>query len=654
MSSRAVLIVLALTRTLEVACLKTFPPGFRFGAASAAYQIEGGWNASDKGESVWDRIVHTRPDFIADRSTGDEACDSYHLWEEDLKILEELGVDFYRFSISWPRLLPSGFTNRISEDGCRYYSDLIDGLLARGIAPVVTLYHWDLPQNLQDLGTWLPLYYSDLIDGLLARGIAPVVTLYHWDLSQNLQALGGWTNPLVVEWFADYARVVFALFADRVHTWITINEPCFVCDGAYRDMIAPGLKVKLFLDTYITWTNPLVVRWFADYARVVFALFAGRVRTWITVNEPCFVCDGAYRDMIAPGLKVKLFLDTYISWTNPLVVRWFADYARVVFALFAGRVNTWITINEPCFVCDGAYRDMISPGLKDHEIGALLCTKYVLLAHAAAYRIYDEEYKHKYGGEVSITNQEFWLEPKTEADLELMLLAREYAFGRYTYPIYSAEGGWPPALEAYMALKSEKEGYPRSRLPPLTPEEIQLIKGSFDFFALNHYTSRTVRALTPGEQPGQYMFESVEEVGAVLEGREQWPSDGSGWLRVNPEGFRQNLNLTRQLYGDVRVLITENGCSSDDTLNDTGRVHYIHDYLEQVLLAIEDGVNVVGYTAWSLMDDFEWVDGYQTRFGLHAVNFTDPRRTRTAKASAKYYRDVIRSRSLRADHDIKL
>ncbi|XP_063542599.1 myrosinase 1-like [Cydia strobilella] len=494
MCSRAVVIVLALTRALEVACLKNFPPGFRFGAASAAYQIEGGWNVSDKGESIWDHIVHTRPGFVADLSTGDEACDSYHLWEEDLKILEELGVDFYRFSISWPRLLPNGFSNHISEDGCRYYSALIDGLLARGIAPVVTLYHWDLPQNLQNLG--------------------------------------GWTNPLVVEWFADYARVAFFLFADRVNTWITINEPCFVCDGAYRDIIAPGLK--------------------------------------------------------------------------------------------------------------------------DHEIGALLCTKHVLLAHAVAYRIYDEEYKPIYGGEVSITNQEFWLEPKTEADLELTLLAREYAFSRYTYPIFSAEGGWPPTLKAYMARKSEQEGYPRSRLPALTPEEIQMIKGSFDFFALNHYTSRTVRALKPGEQPGHYMFESVEEVGAVLESKEQWASDGSEWLKVNPEGLRHNLNLTRQLYGDVRILITENGCSSADTLNDTGRVSYIRDYLEQVLLSIEDGIKVIGYTAWSLMDNFEWRDGYQTRFGLHAVDFTDPRRTRTAKASAKYYRNVMRSRSLHVDHKIEL
>ncbi|XP_063369930.1 myrosinase 1-like [Cydia amplana] len=486
--------VLALTRALEVACLKKFPAGFRFGAASAAYQIEGAWNVSDKGESIWDRVVHTRPGFVADRSTGDEACDSYHRWQEDLKILEELGVDFYRFSISWPRLLPNGFSNHISEDGCRYYSDLIDGLLARGIAPVLTLYHWDLPQNLQDLG--------------------------------------GWTNPLVVEWFADYARVVFSLFAGRVHTWLTINEPCFVCDGAYRDIIAPGIE--------------------------------------------------------------------------------------------------------------------------DYEIGALLCTKYVLLAHATAYRIYEREFKPKYGGEVSIANQEMWLEPETEADWELTLLAREYAFGRYTHPIFSGAGGWPRALEAYMARKSETERHPRSRLPALTPEEIQLIKGSFDFFGLNHYTSRTVRALRPGERPGRYMFESLEEVGAVLGSREHWAGDGSDWLKVNPEGLRHNLNLTRQMYGDVRVLITENGCSSEDTLRDTDRVRYIHDHLEQVLLAIEDGVSVVGYTAWSLMDDFEWIDGYQTRFGLHAVDFTDPRRARTARASAHYYRDVIRSRSLHIDHKVEL
>ncbi|KOB52073.1 Glucosidase, partial [Operophtera brumata] len=132
---------------VSVACAAedlSFPPGFRFGVASAAYQVEGAWN----------------PESISDGSNADVACDSYHQWKRDIEMIEEVGAHFY------------------SEDGAKYYSDLIDALLEKGIEPVVTLYHWDLPQSLQDL------------DALLEKGIEPVVTLYHWDLPQSLQDLG--------------------------------------------------------------------------------------------------------------------------------------------------------------------------------------------------------------------------------------------------------------------------------------------------------------------------------------------------------------------------------------------------------------------------------------------------------------------------------
>ncbi|XP_044733285.1 myrosinase 1-like [Chrysoperla carnea] len=167
-----------------------FPKDFIFGAATASFQIEGAWNESGKSESCWDHITHFT-DKIDDHSNGDIACDSYHKLDEDIKALKELGVDSYRFSISWPRILPDGFSNNVNPDGIRYYNELIDKLLANNITPLVTIYHWDHPQS--------------------------------------LQLLGGWTNPRMVEYFADYARVAFEHFGDRVKQWATFNEPEKFC-----------------------------------------------------------------------------------------------------------------------------------------------------------------------------------------------------------------------------------------------------------------------------------------------------------------------------------------------------------------------------------------------------------------------------------------
>lgn len=159
---------------------------------------------SDKSLSLWD-VFCQQPNAVQDHTTGNDACKSYQFYKRDIEMIKYLGVDFYRFSISWPRLFPNGFTNKISEDGKRYYNNLIDELLKNGIEPVVTMYHWDLPQSFQDLG--------------------------------------GWANPLIVDWFEDYARGLYTLFGDRVKTWITINEPKQIAIYGYgQRRFAPALN----------------------------------------------------------------------------------------------------------------------------------------------------------------------------------------------------------------------------------------------------------------------------------------------------------------------------------------------------------------------------------------------------------------------------
>lgn len=172
-----------------------FPKNFTFGVSTASYQIEGGWNASGKGENIWDRMTHEHPNWIADGTNGDVACDSYNQWKTDIDMIKNLTVDFYRFSLSWSRLLPTGFSNYINPDGVRYYNSIINELLGNNIQPIVTLYHWDLPQPIQNEG--------------------------------------GWPNIVTADYFVDYANTAFNLFGDRVQTWITFNEPIEVCQSGY-------------------------------------------------------------------------------------------------------------------------------------------------------------------------------------------------------------------------------------------------------------------------------------------------------------------------------------------------------------------------------------------------------------------------------------
>ncbi len=163
----------------------TFPNNFLWGVATASFQIEGAWDADGKGESIWDRFTHTEGHII-DNSNGDVACDHYHRYPEDIALMQSLNIQAYRFSIAWPRILPAG-RGQVNQAGLDFYSRLVDALLEAGIEPFPTLYHWDLPQTLQDEG--------------------------------------GWPARSTAEAFAEYADVVSRHLGDRVSHWMTHNEP---------------------------------------------------------------------------------------------------------------------------------------------------------------------------------------------------------------------------------------------------------------------------------------------------------------------------------------------------------------------------------------------------------------------------------------------
>jgi len=179
-----------------------FPPGFVWGAATAAYQVEGAVTEDGRGPSIWDTFSHT-PGAIADGTTGDIAADHYHRYAEDVGLMAEIGLRAYRFSVAWSRIVPTG-SGEVNHKGIDFYSRLVDALLERGITPVATLYHWDLPQSLQDAG--------------------------------------GWANRDTAKRFGEYAAVVGRALGDRVATFSTLNEPwCSAFLGYGNGLHAPGI-----------------------------------------------------------------------------------------------------------------------------------------------------------------------------------------------------------------------------------------------------------------------------------------------------------------------------------------------------------------------------------------------------------------------------
>jgi beta-glucosidase len=248
-----------------------FPADFVWGAATAAHQIEGAAREDGKGESIWDRFAHT-PGKIADSSNGDITCDSYHRYPEDVALLKALGLGAYRFSIAWPRILPVG-VGTPNQAGLDYYDKLVDLLLENNIEPFITLYHWDLPQALQDQG--------------------------------------GWANRSTAYAFADYSSIIAQHLGDRVKHWVTHNEPwCTAMLGNHIGVFAPGitdLKIALQVAHHCLLSHGLAVS-------ILRENLPASAQIGIAINmEPAFPASNQEADICAAQRH-----DGYIN-------RWFLD-----------------------------------------------------------------------------------------------------------------------------------------------------------------------------------------------------------------------------------------------------------------------------------------------------------------------------------------
>ncbi|AHV96514.1 GH1 family beta-glucosidase [Paenibacillus sabinae] len=272
-----------------------FPQDFIWGAATASYQIEGAYDEDGRGMSIWDTFARI-PGKVENMDNGDVACDSYHRFREDIAFMKELGVKAYRFSIAWPRIFPEG-TGELNPEGLAYYDALVDALLENGIEPVCTLYHWDLPQTLQDAG--------------------------------------GWENRATVDAFAEYAKTLFRALGGRIKTWITINEPwCVSFLSNYLGVHAPGnmdLQLAVTVSHHLLLAHGMAVRTFRELEIPGEIGFAPNV-TWM---EPYSSrkkdTDACKREN---GWFIEWFMDPVFKGEYPsFLVKWFREKGAVVPAL---------------------------------------------------------------------------------------------------------------------------------------------------------------------------------------------------------------------------------------------------------------------------------------------------------------------------------
>ncbi|HEX8627290.1 MAG TPA: GH1 family beta-glucosidase [Catenuloplanes sp.] len=438
-----------------------FPDGFTWGAATSAYQVEGAANTDGRGRSIWDTFSHQAGN-VHDGSNGDVSTDHYHRLTADLDLMKSLGLRGYRFSVSWPRVLPTG-RGTVNQRGLDFYKRLVDGLHKRGIAPALTLFHWDLPQPLQDAG--------------------------------------GWENRDCAKWFADYAAVVYGALGSAVPTWITINEPKTIVQQGYQSGIhAPGKK--------LTAGNEYVV---------------------------------AHHLLLGHGLAVQAFR-----------------------AAGTGQ-----------------------------RIGPALNLLPVYLADPAD----KGEHSQRIRAFVDILENRLYLDP-------------------------ILKGGYPGDFHEFV------------KTAPAVGKAIhagdeKIISSPVDLVGVQYYGPM-----------------HVDKEGMPVT---KLPTSDAPWQQIHPDGLYELLIRLKRDYGDVPLVITENGRPTtdqlrDDAVDDAQRIAFLREHLRAAHRAVTEGVRLTGFYVWSLLDNFEWAEGYRQRWGMVYVDYTTLRRV--PKNSAKWYAQVIARNSL--------
>ncbi|XP_046853586.1 cytosolic beta-glucosidase-like isoform X2 [Xenia sp. Carnegie-2017] len=338
------------------------------------------------------------------------------------------------------------------------------------------------------------------------------------------------------------------------------------------------------------------------------------------------------------------------GWLNKKTSDIFSDYARLCFKTYGDRVKLWATLNEPWVAAVFGYgTGFHAPGIHGIKKRVYDAAHTMLLAHGKTWHVYDKEFRQSQKGKISIVLNADWYFPKKEEPIHLNACerARQFFLGWFAHPIF-VNGDYPEMMKTLIAKHSRLEGLPM-RLPLFTQEEKKMLKKTGDFFGLNHYTS-TVAGNLHIKNASAVDWNYWNDGEFYTYKNKSWPRGAPTWLYMVPQGFRNLLTYIKNEYGNPEIYVTENGWSEigEDVrfgkpkLKDNQRATFYIKYISEALKSYQiDGVNLKGYFAWSLMDDFEWNVGYHERFGLHWVNFSDPERKRVPKFSTKVYAKIV-------------
>ncbi|KAL2848858.1 glycoside hydrolase [Aspergillus pseudoustus] len=423
------------------------------------------------------------------------------------------------------------------------------------------------------------------------------------------------------------------------------------CDHYHRVEEDLALMKQLGMETYrfsISWSrviplggrdDPVNEAGIAFYSRLIDTLLAHGIKPSVTL----------YHWDVPQALY-----DRYGAFLNTNEFRAdFERYARLCFASFGGRVTSWVTFNEPYIISIfGHLNGSLAPGHcaemgtdTVHEPWRVGHT--IILSHASVVQIYANEFQTKQKGEISIVLNGHFYEPwdaSSEADIEAARVRLEFYIAWFADPVYLGRD--------YPAVMREHLG---NRLPRFTEQELELLRatcGMNAFYGMNHYSTKFARQLTTTPPPADDWTRNIEESSVNSAGQQIGPASSMPWLRIAPGGFRKLLNWIWDRYR-LPILVTENGCPCpgeedvDVAIDDRFRQRYLGLYLDSISRAIyEDGVSVIGYYAWSLMDNFEWSSGYGPRYGLVHVDFETLKRT--PKNSAYYLKETFQERRKQA------